>query len=282
MALLSFNSADVPAEEKLAPIPVGWYKAMVVDSEVKPTSGGNGVRVNLQLKVIDGPYANRVIFDGINHTNPNETAQKIGRARISAYCVAMGVPAFQDTQQLHGIPVEIRVKIEKDSTGQYDDRNGVSAVRAIGSAGPAGNTTVAQPGHPAPSAPAGFNQRPAAAPSTLPRTMPTPPPPGGFNRGAVPPPPAGGFRPAQPQAQPQVQAQPQPQPQPQVQYSQADDVARMDQELSGLDPYAGVEDQEQYADGQPTGSVALQEQPPAEAPQEQSQVPRWKKPYQAK
>lgn len=259
MALLSFNSADVPAEEKLAPIPVGWYKAMITDSDVKPTSGGNGIRVNLQLKVIDGPYAGRVIFDGINHTNPNETAQKIGRARISAYCVATGIASFQDTQQLHGVPVEIRVKIEKDSSGQYDDRNGVSAVRAIGSAGPAGNTTIAQPGHPAPSAPAGFNQRPAAAPSTMPRTMPTPPPPGGFNRGAVPPPPAGGFKPAQPQAQPQPQAQ-----QP------VDDVAKMDAELADMDPYAGVEDQGQVQE-------QLQEQPKAEAPA----TPRWKKPYQA-
>lgn len=131
MAQLNFDARQVDPQQSFEPIPAGWYNMMIVESEMKPTSNGQGAYLQLSLKVVDGQYAGRQVFDRLNLQNQNPVAAEIAYKRLSAYCHATGVIQVQDSQQLHGIPLKARVSVRTDSTGQYDPSNEVKAVKHI-------------------------------------------------------------------------------------------------------------------------------------------------------
>lgn len=131
MAQLNFDARQVDPQPSYDPIPAGWYNAMITESEMRPTSNGQGAYLQLTLKIIDGQYAGRLVFDRLNIQNQNPVAAEIAYRRLSAYCHATGVIQIQDSQQLHGIPLKIRVAVRTDSTGQYDPSNEVKAVKSI-------------------------------------------------------------------------------------------------------------------------------------------------------
>jgi len=130
MAKLNFDANQVPPEEQLEALPAGWYNVQIVGSEIKPTAKG-GAYLQLDLQVLDGPYAGRRIFDRLNIQNENPTAVEIAYRRLSAYCHAVGVLKVEDSQQLHGIPLKVRVTVRTDPSGQYAPSNEVRAVKNI-------------------------------------------------------------------------------------------------------------------------------------------------------
>lgn len=144
MAMLQFNANDVPPDKKFDPIPAGWYNVMIVDSEIKPNSAGTGNYLQLTVRVVDGQFAGRQIFDTLNISHPNAVAQDIAQKKLSAYCHATGVMQLNDSQQLHGIPLAVRVTIKNDPTGQYDPRNEVKAVKSVNE-GPGPSPTIGAP-----------------------------------------------------------------------------------------------------------------------------------------
>ena len=127
MALLNLNFTlkEVASAQRdnFDPIPAGNYVAEITRSEVKQTKDGRGSYLSLSFKIIEGEFAGRLIFQNITLTNANATAQTIGREQMAQLAGACGVLQLQDSEQLHGIPVGIRVAIETDKTGQYEPRN---------------------------------------------------------------------------------------------------------------------------------------------------------------
>lgn len=130
MAQLSFNAQNVAPQQSAAPIPAGVYLAHVIDSDVRPLKSGNGTGLSLTFEVLQGPYARRKVFASLNVKHSNPEAERIGQSQLSAVCHAAGVIQVADTQQLHMRPVMIRVKIRKDESGQYEDRNEVNGYEA--------------------------------------------------------------------------------------------------------------------------------------------------------
>ena len=127
MALLNLNFTQDEVKnaksDNFAPIPAGNYTAEITRSEVKQTKDGRGSYLSLSLKVLEGDHAGRLIFQNITLTNANATAQTIGREQMAQLAGACGILSLQDSEQLHGIPVGIRVAIETDKNGQYEPRN---------------------------------------------------------------------------------------------------------------------------------------------------------------
>lgn len=152
MAFLQpFNAAAVEPQKILQPIPAGVYNARIIESEVKPLASGNGEGIRFTWEVLDGPCANRKVWQRINYRHQNPQAEQIGQAQLSAICHAVGVIQLQDTNQLHGKPCRIKVKIRKDDSGKYEDQNDVSGVEPIAGPQPA---MGAQPASATPAAPA--------------------------------------------------------------------------------------------------------------------------------
>ena len=131
MVQLNFDATQVNPDPSFEPIPAGRYNMMIVESEMKPTKDGSGAYLQLTLKVVDGQYAGRQVFDRLNLQNQNPVAAEIAYRRLSAYCHATGVIQVQDSQQLHGIPFKARVAVRTDSTGKYEPSNEIKAVKPI-------------------------------------------------------------------------------------------------------------------------------------------------------
>lgn len=174
MAQINFNAANVAPQESIAPIPSGVYLAHVIESDVKALKSGNGTALALTFQVMQGPYANRKVWASINVRHSNAEAERIAQSQLSALCHAVGVINLQDTTQLHMRPVNIRVKIRKDESGQYGDRNEVSGYEAAGAgAAPTGVSGGMFP--PAPPAPAQqANPFGAPPPAAAPAAAPAP------------------------------------------------------------------------------------------------------------
>jgi Protein of unknown function (DUF669) len=119
--VLSFDATTVAPAAPRDVLPAAWYRAWIIDSELKPTKAGDGEYLQLVWEILDGDHAARRVWDRLNVKNPNETAQKIAQEALSAICHAVGVLRIANTGQLHGKPCLIRVTVKKQAG--YEDQN---------------------------------------------------------------------------------------------------------------------------------------------------------------
>lgn len=155
MAQLNFDARTVvPDTGQQDPVPAGWYNVVIDKSEMKPTKDGAGMRLELQFKIIDGQFANRKIFEGLNLQNANAVAQEIAFKQLSAIAHAVKVLLVEDSSQLHNIPLKVKVSL-KAATAQYEAKNEIKAYKDI-------NEVVTQPAA-VPGAPAAFGAGAPAA-----------------------------------------------------------------------------------------------------------------------
>jgi len=193
MAQLNFDASRVQPSTGFDPVPAGWYKAMIEESEMKPTKDGTGAYLNLRFTIIDGPYKDRKIFSILNIQNSNSQAVEIAYKNLSAIAHAIGVLQVADSQQLHNQPMNIKVKLRKPENDQFEEQNVITQWKNI-------NEQVGVVNQPAaPMQSAHYAPQPTGAPAA--------PNPGQWQQ---PPQPfaAPAQQPAQPAQQPQPWAQP--------------------------------------------------------------------------
>ena len=111
--LNGFDANQVEPTGGFEPIPAGKYVAVITDSEMKPTKAGTGSLLQLTFQVIEGDYANRLLWARLNLDNPNATAVQIARADLSAIWRAVGVMAPKDSVELHNLPLVVHVRCKK-------------------------------------------------------------------------------------------------------------------------------------------------------------------------
>ena len=144
---MEFDHTQVDPDEgrEFDLLPNGRYVAEITDSDVKETKSGSGRYMALTFTITDGPFVNRKVWANINYQNRSEEAQRIGQAQLSAICLAVGhMGPLTDTAQLHSIPLEISIGVEKDKTGQNPDRNKVTKFASLNGA-PAATQPQRQP-----------------------------------------------------------------------------------------------------------------------------------------
>jgi len=154
MPELNFNAESHVAAPRpdREPLPRGMYPVIVIDSSIKLTRAGNGQYLELVLQVVDGPHSGRRLWDRLNVSNPNKTAEDIAKRQLQELCLAAGVSNLTDTEQLHDIPVLADVDIDR----KEPDRNRVQGYASTS----ASNSQAARPAAPAPTA----TVKPAARP----------------------------------------------------------------------------------------------------------------------
>lgn len=151
-----FNRDEMPTNtNNFEPIPAGWYTAHIAKAEVRATRDGTGNYINMQLSITGPSYEGRVVFGTINLRNKSQKAEEIGRAQLGDLMRALGLARVQDTDELVGGHVSIKVAVE--TSEGYEPRNTVKAYKAIDGSAP-----------PAPSKPAIGGQTPATGGSTPP------------------------------------------------------------------------------------------------------------------
>lgn len=175
MVQLNFDARTVEPIVGIEPVPAGWYKVMIDDSERRPTKNADGSYINLRYSIIEGQYAGRKIFQMLNIENPSVQAKEIAFRQLSAIQHAIGVLQITDTAELHGKPLQIRVRIQKDPNEQYPDQNQVSGYKNINDTVPgSGQPITAAPTAAAPSAPQGWAMQTSTPTAPAPTLAPTP------------------------------------------------------------------------------------------------------------
>ena len=108
--------------QELEPIPSGKYVAVITESEMKPTKSGTGNYLQLTFQIVEGEYANRLLWVRLNLDNPNATAVEIARRELSSICRSVGVLVPTDSADLHNSPCLIHVRVKRRSdTGELQN-----------------------------------------------------------------------------------------------------------------------------------------------------------------
>lgn len=130
LAGYNFNAEEVEPSSSFDPIPAGWYTAIISSSEMKATRDGYGEYLSLTLQVIEGQYENRLVFARLNLKNANDKAVDIARKDLAAICRAVGVMSPQASEELHDIPLMIKVKV-RPASGEYEASNDIGGYKAV-------------------------------------------------------------------------------------------------------------------------------------------------------
>ena len=126
----NFNAESIEPNTSYEPIPAGWYQAIISSSEMKATRDGYGEYLSLTLQVIEGNYQNRLVFARLNLKNANDVAVDIARKDLAAICRAVGVMSPQASEELHDIPLMIKVKV-RPASGEYEASNDIGGYKAV-------------------------------------------------------------------------------------------------------------------------------------------------------
>ena len=110
-------------EVSFEPLKAGSYGAKVVKSEIKLTKKND----KMMALTFDVLGTNRKIFANYMMTNKNPKAVAAGLGKVKSLCSQLEIDfdQLQDTSELHGKPVGIKVKIE--SSEQYGDQNSITS-----------------------------------------------------------------------------------------------------------------------------------------------------------
>ena len=146
----TFSADDMPVSEKsYEPLPAGWYTASITAAELKNTKAGTGQYIAIRYDIISPTHQGRIVFGNLNIRNSNPKAEEIGRQQLGEVMRAIGIAKVQDTDELIGGQLSIKVDIR--SSEQYGDQNEVRAFKAIaGSTPPAPAVKAAAGGKAAP------------------------------------------------------------------------------------------------------------------------------------
>lgn len=146
----TFSADDMPvSSNSYEPLPAGWYTATITGAELKATKAGTGQYIAIRYDIIGPTHQGRIVFGNLNIRNPNATAEEIGRQQLGEVMRAIGLAKVQDTDELIGGQLSIKVSIR--NSDQYGDQNEVKGFKAIaGSTPPAPVAKAAASGKAAP------------------------------------------------------------------------------------------------------------------------------------
>ena len=144
MAFLDISLSDLPESTGGAydPLPAGWYTAMIAGADLQATKDGSGQYIKIKYSITGPSHQGRVVFGNLNIKNQSAKAEEIGRAQLGELMRAIGLARVQDTDQLIGgnlsIKLDIRSARTDAATGKtYDAQNEVKGYKAAGGTTPA-------------------------------------------------------------------------------------------------------------------------------------------------
>jgi Protein of unknown function (DUF669) len=134
----TFDATGVEPNAPLEALPPGDYVAQILQSEMRVTKAGTGQMLWLDMEVLEGPHQGRHVYDQLNLINPNPTAEEIAQRTLSAICHAVGKLQVADSEELHFLPMVVKVAVKPNG---YNEVKGYKPVKQVAVAGaPSGPT----------------------------------------------------------------------------------------------------------------------------------------------
>jgi hypothetical protein len=110
-------------------IPAGDYTAEVIDAAITQPKSGDGHMLFLTWKIVNGEYEGKQIWQRLCYQHSNPTTQDIARRFLKDLCIALNInQQITDPEVFKFKPARIRVGVESDKYGQFDDQNRIKRV----------------------------------------------------------------------------------------------------------------------------------------------------------
>ena len=110
MGNLEGFDATTAEDMSFSPLPDGSYKAIIIDSKMKPTKDGSGEYLELTFQITTGDFEKRKLWSRLNLKNKSPEAVKFGKSDLSKICKAVNIMRPSDSSELHNAEMEIKVK----------------------------------------------------------------------------------------------------------------------------------------------------------------------------
>lgn len=132
----TFSTDSLPVSDRSYDlVPDGWYNATITKAELNNTKAGTGQKIDMRYDIVGPTHQGRVVFGTVNVRNQSQKAEEIGRQQLGEIMRAVGLAKIQDTDELVGGSICVRVKIRPAENG-YDARNEVSGFKSASGALP--------------------------------------------------------------------------------------------------------------------------------------------------
>lgn len=126
MALLPERANTAENKDTLddrSPIPAGTYVMAITRSEMKQNKAKTGYYLSAMFKVQEGEYKGRTVFVNLNLVNPSAVATEIAKKELNTICQACGLESVADSDELHGIPMAVTLRINENKNSDYPPQN---------------------------------------------------------------------------------------------------------------------------------------------------------------
>ena len=134
MARLDFNTEGVDDPVSFEVLPDGTEVLCVLEeSDMIENKAGDGSYLKLTFVSIDDAHRGRKFWENLNIVSQrdDDKAKKmiaIASSQLAQLCRACGKVAVQDSEELHGIPVILRLGVEP-ARGEWPAKNRVKAYK---------------------------------------------------------------------------------------------------------------------------------------------------------
>ncbi len=125
-----FNASEHQDLESFDAIDPGEYIGKIVESEMKENNAKTGSYLKLKFQITQGKYAKRILWTNLNLDHPNPDAVEIANRHLAAICKAVGVLAPEDSEQLHGVEISLKVS-KKKATNDYPESNDIKSYSKV-------------------------------------------------------------------------------------------------------------------------------------------------------
>lgn len=125
MVQLGFNTQEYDIPTFGDPIKPGWYAARVHKADLKATKDGQGQYLEIEFAIDENHHpdlAGRLVWDRLNVFHRTEKTMRIARGQLRKLQESCGKPMVQDTDELLGSAVLVKVKVRAE-TAEYRAQN---------------------------------------------------------------------------------------------------------------------------------------------------------------
>jgi hypothetical protein len=127
-------------------IPSGDYVAQIIEADIRQPKSGDGHMLALTWKICEGEYEGRQVWETLCYQHSNPQTQDIARKKLKDLCVAFGITdQVSDPESFLFKPAKVRIGIQSDKYGQFDDKNFVKRVSPLQDPEPAAQTLIQKP-----------------------------------------------------------------------------------------------------------------------------------------
>ena len=137
----TYDASNGQTMEDRDVLPAGEYLAAICKSEKREAKSNPQNRyLNMEFEVTSGEFQGRRFWTMLNLWNVNDQTVSIAQRELNSICHAVGKLRIADTEELHGIPMLVKLGVKKDNS--YGDQNVVKGYKPANGAasGGASNT----------------------------------------------------------------------------------------------------------------------------------------------